>query len=582
MAFDGLVLSAVAKELGVLLLGGRIDKVQQPSDHDLVLSIRKDRTTYKLLLSANKSYPRVHITARFNTPNPAMAPMFCMLLRKHLEGARIVNIMQWSRERILFIDVEGHDELGERAVRRLVIEIMGKHSNLLLLDKVDGVIIDAISHVSSRVNRFREILPGRPYVYPPSQDKMDPFVETKDGFRNKRAAQAQVPLAKFLVENYLGVSPFFGKEAAFRASHDTDECEVFFALIALCKQHREPAVMVDSGKNMSGFYLFPILHTEAVAQITDSVNDCLDTYYSERALADIAHAKAGAYLRQIRTEREKTAVKIAKFEQLLAKKEDAELWRISGELLTAYLHQVKKGQVEVSLPNFYEEETPLCIPLNPALTALENANAYFKRYTKYKKGIGVTEEQLAMAKEELLYLDSVLHELETCSVQDIPFIEEELRLAGYIRKDTAAPKKKAAVDKKERKFSPARYLSSEGIAIMVGKNNQENDAITFKAAKKTDIWLHVKDAPGSHVIVEHPNPPEQTLKEAAMLAVYFSRLRDSSKVPVDVVPVKNLWKPNKARPGFVLFTGQQTMLMQIDQDILQPLLKSRSLTSRNA
>ncbi len=576
MTYDGLVLSAVTNEMSALLTGARIDKIQQPTDHDMVLTLRNERTTYKLLLCANKAYPRAHITTRFATPNPAVAPMFCMLMRKHLEGARIERISQFSRERILFIDVEGRDELGEPAMRRLVLEIMGKHSNLLLLNTVDGIIIDAISHVTSRVNRFREILPGRPYVYPPVQDKSDPFLETQEGFLEKRALQKATPIEKFLVQNYLGVSPFFGKEVAYRL-HGLEEWTVFSQLLMKCQQSQTPTVMVDRNGEMSAFYLFDVLHTKLEAQIMPSVNDCIDLYYTARALRDIAHAKAGAYLRLIRTERDKVALKIDKFEQLLASSKDAEQWRISGELLTAYLHVAQKGQTEVSLPNFYDEETPLGIALNPALTPLENANAYFKRYAKYKKGIGITQEQLALAKEELVYLDSVLHELETSHVEDLPAIEGELRLAGYLRKQMDVPKKKIVT---EKKFTPTRYVSSDEISIMVGKNNQENDMISLKVARKTDTWLHVKDAPGSHVVIEHPNPPESTLLEAGMLAAYFSRQRDSSKIAVDYVPIKNLWKPNKARPGFILFTGQQTMLITIAKDKINTLLKTRTSTSR--
>ncbi len=576
MAYDGLVLSAATNEMSALLTGARIDKIQQPTDHDIVLTVRNGRTTYKLLLCANKSYPRAHITTRFATQNPAIAPMFCMLMRKHLEGARIERISQFRRERILFIDVEGRDELGEPALRRLVLEIMGKHSNLLLLNAADGIIIDAISHVTSRVNRFREILPGRPYVYPPVQDKSDPFLETREGFLEKRALQKATSIEKFLVQHYLGISPFFGKEVACRLQAN-EEWTVFSQLLTWCQQSQHPAVMVDQRGEMSAFYLFETLHTGLKAQIRPSVNDCIDLYYTARALRDIAHAKAGAYLRLIRTERDKAALKIDKFEQLLAASKDAEQWRISGELLTAYLYVAQKGQTEVWLPNFYNEETPLCIALNPALTPLENANAYFKRYAKYKKGIGITQEQLALAKEELVYLDSVLHELETCHVEDLPAIEAELRLVGYLRKQVVVSKKKIVM---EKKFTPTRYVSSDDISIMVGKNNQENDMISLKVARKTDIWLHVKDAPGSHVIIEHPNPPESTLLEAGMLAAYFSRQRDSSKIAVDYVPIKNLWKPNKARPGFILFTGQQTMQVTIVEAKLDTLLQTRTSTSR--
>lgn len=583
MAFDGLVLSRVAREMADQLVGGRIDKVQQPTADDVVFVIRAQRTNYRLLLSANKSYPRVHLTTRFIAPMPSQAPMFCMLLRKHLESGTIVAITQWKRERILFIDVQVWDELGERVTRRIVVEIMGKHSNVILLDRPDGMIIDAATHISRAVSRHREVLPGKPYVFPPAQDKYDPLHETAKGFTARRLAAPDPTIAQFVVNTYYGISPFLGKEVAFQLrGRDrvdvADEWRAFADLLQQASTAENPGIVRDAAGSYQAFYLFHPAHVEGTFIRFASVNDCVDAFFAERALSDIARSRAGSYYRLIRTEREKAVGKIEKFRALLDAADDAEAWRVAGELLTAYVHQVEKGATEVVLPNFYDDERPQRIELDPAKSPLENANAYFRRYARYKKGIAVTQEQLQAAQEDALYLDSVLHSLETARAEELSLIEDELRETGYLKATRTISAKKKGTKKSPNapsRVAPAVYQASDGTPVWIGRNNKENDVMTTKLAKKTDTWLHVKDAPGSHVIIPVSDPSDATLQEAAMLAAHFSRQRDSSKVEVDVVPVKQIWKPNGARPGFVLFEGQRTLTVTLHRDTIEALLASR-------
>lgn len=581
MSLDGLVLSAITKELQDVLTAGRIDKIQQPTEQDLILTIRSERTNYRLLLCANKSYPRVHIVSSLQLPNPAQAPMLCMLMRKHIEGGRIRSITQFGRERILFIDVDAYNELGDKVVRRIVVELMGRHSNILLLDQPDGIILEATTHTSHAVNRHREVLPGRAYVYPPVQDKVDPFQESKDNFLSARLQSPLVPLKRYLIAHYFGVGPFFADEFVSRVEHTDSEqtheimanaeWEVFATLIAKAQAAKDPTILRDEWGTASDFYIFPPTHVVGTQQSYESVNQCVEDFYQERALADIARSKTGAYIRLVRTEWMRVLQKIEKFETLLASQEDAEMWRVTGELLTAYIHQLKKGDRTISLPNFYDDERLLAIELDPAKTPLENANAYYKRYSKYKKGRDITKTQLDLARTEATYLESVLHELESCQIEDVKNIELELQEVGLLKRSA---KQKKQPSSKMTSIKHATFYATDGTPIFVGRNNRENDQLTLKIAKKTDTWLHAKDIPGSHVIISSPSPTEETIYEGAMLAGYFSKHRDAGKVEVDVVLVKNIWQPNQARPGFVLFEGQRTIVARLEPHAIATLLES--------
>ena len=573
MAFDGIVLSAVLDELRNKLLGGRIDKIQQPTNDDLILIIRSQRINYRLLLSSNKAHPRIHLSTHFVLPNPSTAPMMCMLMRKHLEGGRITAVTQFGRERIAAIDIDTYNELGDSVTRRLMIEIMGKHSNIALLTEPDGMIIDATNHTSANINRHREVLPGKRYVYPPDQAKRDPFLEQKQDFISQRT-NTNTPLGRFLVDHYVGISPFFGKEVAHRASINhavtaSEEWEIFAEALWLAKQDQS-AVVFDEHNRPIAFYVFTPQHLSGFVHTYQSISEAIDIYYQELAISDVMRSKSSNYLHLAKNEMDKNRNKINKLATQLASQDEADTWRLQGELITAYLYQLKKGEVEVTLPNFYDNNVPLTISMDPAKTPLENANSYFKRYQKFNKGRHKTEEQLQLASSDLAYWESVVHELESSSIDNLPAIEAELREAGILKKNTPIVNLK----NKKSTIGFATFYASDGTPILVGRNNKENDHLTFKIAKKSDIWLHVKDAPGSHVILRSTVPSEETLYEAALVAAYFSKLKESAKAPVDVVPVKDLWKPNHAKPGFVLFTGQRTLMVPMDEALIQIIMKN--------
>ncbi len=573
MAFDGIVLSAVIGELRLALIGGRIDRIQQPTDDDLVLIVRAGRTNHRLLLSSNKAHPRMHLSTRFALPNPVNAPMFCMLLRKHLEGGRIKTIAQLERERIAYIDIEARNELGDLTTRRLMIEIMGKHSNIALLDQADGVIIDATNHTPASVNRHREVLPGRRYVYPPAQAKVDPYKEDRDGYLQRRTNDRS-PLSRFLVDHYMGVSPFFGKAAEYAVNQrpaltPAQEWEVVTDLLGRARRLQQPTVVFDAQNRPSAFYPFVPEQIHGRTESYATLSEAIDVYYQELAIADIIRSKTGNYLRLAKNEIEKNRHKIDKLAAQLNARDEAEGWRVRGELLTAYLYQLQKGVTEVVLPDFYHENQPLAIALDPAKTPLENANSYFRRYQKYNKGRHKTEEQLDLAKTDLVYWESVVHELEAATMDSLEMIEAELRDSGLLKNTPSL----RSIRHKKPSVGCAIYQTSDGTKVLVGRNNQENDHLTFRVAKKSEFWLHVKDAPGSHVILRSDAPSEATLYEAALLAAHFSRFKNAAKAPVDVVPIKALWKPNHARPGFVLFMGQRTLMVAMDADVIRRLLE---------
>jgi len=583
LAYDGLVMSALAGELDAALRGGRIDKIVQPSHEDVLIHIRNDHLNYRLLLSANKSYPRAYLTTRFRAPAVAVPPLFCLLLRKHLEGGRIGSISQHGRERILFIDVESRDELGAKVTRRLVAELMGKHSNIVLLDQPDGQIIDAIAHVGHAINRHRELLPGRAYVYPPAQNKVDPFKETHKAFAARRGADKDAPLASFAVREYAGVSPFFGRELAARAhelgDHPDAEWIAFAELVQQAKDAPEPVTVTDATGHVSAFYMFNPLHLPGQRALYPSLNDCADAFYADRAVADIARSRVGAWLRTARSQREKALAKAEKMQAVLAAGDDAAAWKVAGDLLCAYSAQVPHGANEVTLPNFYDDERPLKIALDPALSALENAQRYYKRFSKYNRGLQMTQTQLEAALQDAQYLDSVIHELETCRLEELPTVEAELREAGVIRPLRQAggrpgrPRKPVVAPER---LPLSCFIATDGTPILVGRNNKENDWLTFRFARKTDIWLHAKGVPGSHVLLQGPEHAPETVEEAALLAAHFSRLRDGTKAEVDVVPVRNIWRPAGAKPGFALFSGQRTLAVGLAADRVERLLATRT------
>ncbi len=566
MSFDGIVTRSVVNELHSALHTGRIVKVYQPQDTDLLLHVRAGRTTHKWLISANAQFSRTHLTTE-SLENPKEPPMFCMVLRKHLEGAFIEKIEQQGFERTIHVSIKGKNDIGDTVQKTLIIELMGKHSNIILVDHKD-MILDAIKRLSPAVNRHRTILPGRPYVLPPEQGKANPLEIDRDGLLRRLDFNAG-KLDRQLLAAVEGFSPLLTKEIVFRAglSHKETLLDAFFALQdQIKKQEFEPNIVQVPGQR-EAFHVIALTHLDGKVERYDSVSEMLASYYSLKAESDAVKQKAGDLGRVVSTEYKKNESKLIKLYATLKESEEAATYQLNGELLTAHMHMVKKGDASVTVVNYYDpEQQSIEIALDLNRTPSENAQRYFKKYNKLKSAKKAVEEQIEQTKEEMIYLDHVSQQIESASLRDIEEIREELEEGGYVRK-----RKRRAKTTKPTKPVIESYTATDGTTILVGKNNRQNDYLTMRLADSEDVWLHTKDIPGSHVVIRSNSPSEETIKEAAGLAAYFSKSRLSSGVPVDFTEVKHVRKPNGAKPGFVIYDHQNTIYVTPDERLVQKL-----------
>lgn len=564
MAFDGVFTYAMTRELQQALEGGRITKIHQPFAHELVLQIRSHGRNYKLLLSAHPSYARVHLTNE-TYDNPAEPPMFCMLLRKHLEGSIIEAIRQVDFDRIIIIETKGRNEIGDVHTKQLIIEIMGRHSNIILIDKDTNMIIDSIKHLSPAVNRYRTVLPGHEYIAPPSHGKINPLEATEETVVKKIDFHAG-KLAEQLVATFSGISPLLAKEIVFRAglANRATLPKSFIAVMDEVRSHRFAPAMYTNGEK-EWFYVLPLAHLQAEAKPFDTLSKLLDRFYFGKAERDRVKQQAHDLERFIANEKAKNEKKLIKLKQTLEEAKQAEQYRLYGELLTANLYAIKRGMKEIEVINYYDENgATVTIPLDPQKSPSENAQSYFQKYQKAKNSLNIVQEQIKRTNEEIDYLDTLLQQLETAAPKDVEEIREELIEQGYLRARATKQTKK----QKQRKIELDRYVASDGTEILVGKNNKQNDYLTTKLAHKDEIWLHTKDIPGSHVVIRSKNPSEQTIAEAANLAAYFSKARQSSSVPVDYTRIRYVKKPSGAKPGFVIYENQQTIYVTPDEDLV--------------
>ncbi|WP_088816255.1 MULTISPECIES: NFACT RNA binding domain-containing protein [Listeria] len=567
MAFDAMFLKAMTEEIKEGAESGRIMKIHQPFPHELLLYIRKNRENKRLLISAHPSYARVQWTTDVpeNPPNP---PMFCMLLRKHLEGAIIEEVRQEPNERILVLGFRGKDDIGENRFLDLYIEIMGRHSNLTLVDRQKGTIIDCIKHISPAQNSYRTLLPGAEYILPPKANKIDPF--TISAADLETFISPEEDSAKALVKHFAGFSPLLALEIVHRAgdaSPNSLQSAFFSVLQEIPTFLGQKAVPHTFVRNEKEDYYFMPLALEAHAKRFDSLSELLDAFYSGKARRDRVHQMGHDLERLLANERARNVLKIEKLENTLVETEKADEFRIQGELLTASLYKMEKGMANVTVQNFYDEALPdVTIPLDTRLTPSQNAQRYFTRYQKLRNAVAYVEEQIALTQEEIAYLDNVLAQLETAGPSDVEEIRQELAEQGYLRyKKPKNSRQKNAAPKLEK------YTSTSGLPILVGKNNKQNEYLTNKLAKNNELWFHVKDLPGSHVVIQDPNPDETAIEEAAMIAAYFSKARLSSTVPVDATLVKHVKKPNGAKPGYVIYDNQTTYFVTPDEEKVQAL-----------
>lgn len=582
MALDGIVISNIVSELSNALIGGRIDKIYQPEKDELLLSVRSQKDAYKLFLTANSNYPRIHFTTRVKNSSQT-PPMFCMLLRKHLSSGRIISITQPHYDRIVEIEIEATNELGDRENKKLIIEMMGRHSNIILT-KADDTIIDSIKHVSSAQSSMREVLPGRTYFYPNNQVKLNPSELTLESFL-VHMKQQPLPLFKALYTVYAGISPLLSHALCDEAGLESNSLievlseenliELFNVLKKLMdKVHARaysPTLFVDEKDHPLEFYSFPLPTAFTHTKTYNTLSELLEFYYYDQSSRSVVSQKTVDIKKMISTFIERGVRKKAIQEKAIEESQDAEIYKIYGELLTAYSFAVPEGADHFTTQNYYSENyEDISIPLNPKLNAIDNAQKYFKHYSKAKRTLLAAHEQLQTIEEDLIYLHSVLVSLDFLQTQeDIDGLRRELVDMGYLKK------RKQAKGKPQKNAMPyMQFTSTDGQTIYVGKNNYQNDELTMKFAKITDLWLHIKDGPGSHVIVKltpGEMPSDVTLIESAMLAAYYSKGKHSSNVAIDYTFRKNVKKIPNAKPGMVIYTNFKTIYVTPDEKLIKQL-----------
>lgn len=552
MAFDGIVTRAMVRELQDRILLGKIEKVYQPEADELVFHIHTKNGNVKLLASVGSAHARVCFITE-NPVNPPAPLAFCMLLRKHLQGGRITEITQKDSERIIEISLETLNELGFTMSKKLIFEIMGKHSNIVLMDIASGKIIDSIKRVSFDVNRVRQILPGMIYQYPPAQDKI-PFLEI-----SAEQLEALPADGKAILRSVGGIAPAFAEELALRAGVQRSGylSDVLAAIES--PNHADARVYLDESSAPIDFYPVPLseLEENCCVERFGDLSSAMEFYFGKKESSNQGRQKSHDLIRSVNALLDKMYLKKKRLSEDLLKAENSEDLRLYGELLTANIHLIQPGMKSVEVTNYYDGST-LTIPLDVKLSPSKNAQHYFKKYGKSKTAIKEKQIQLDENEAEIKYLESVLSFLEnTDDVVEIESIRAELVETGYVRR------RRQAGGFKEKKYKPApyRYTLSNGMSVLVGRNNKENDILTFKTAGNKDLWLHTKDIPGSHVIVQSGGVEldEEAVWEAAAIAAYHSKARTSENVPVDYVQIKYVKKPAGAKPGMVIFTNNRTV-----------------------
>lgn len=589
MPFDGLVMAAVCRELKEKITGARIEKIYQPLKEELTLLVSKPREKYRLLLSANASNARVHLTEN-NKPNPSTPPLFCMVLRKHLDGGHIHEIFQPGLDRVLHIKINTRDELGRPAVKTLIVEIMGKHSNIILVDK-NNKIIDGIKRYSHSVSRYREVLPGRDYLAPPDQGKIMPVNLDEERFIDLvTSADLDTKLADILLKKFDGFSPCMCREIIHRAglpgSITLNECGQY-ELSMLWQRFSDTCNKLSSNKFNSTMVLdrdgtpkefaaFNLTQFQECEIKHGSMNFILDQFFTKKEHIEKLYSKKQSLLTIVKNEINRLKKKIPKYKKSLQEAARAEDYRLFGELLTANMHKLKKGMKKIELENYYDPELKkISIELNPQLTSSENVQSYFKKYTKAKNTASVVQEQLSQAKSDLQYLEAVENAIRQANTMfDLEETEQELISQQYLKPGKTDDGRK----KKEKQRStpkPLEFKSTDGFTILVGKNNRQNDYVTQRIAQPNDIWMHTKEIPGSHVVIRTGGSkvPDTTLEQAAVLAAYHSKARNSSTVPVDYTYIKYVRKPKGAKPGMVIYENQQTIYITPDEKLIRKLLQ---------
>ena len=589
MALDGITISALCYELNKKLSGGRIDKIHQPERDELIVSVRTFGGAYKLLICANPSYPRIHIT-NSQKENPQKPPMFCMLLRKHLSSGKILSVCQDGFERIIKIAIESYDEMGFLSQKTLIIEIMGKHSNIILTDK-DGKILDSIIHVDISVSSVRQVLPGLMYETAPSQNKKNPLCASFEDVLCS-LSNSETEIWKQLLDSYTGISPLLAREAVHRAlgrcdylgieasKEDFEKVAKEFCEIISCAKEKDfnPCVIIDNdSQKLLDFCSVHISQYQNLAKIEHygSVSDALEDFYTKKAASESIRQRSGDLLKFLQTALERCYKKLQIQDQTLKKAAKREKYKMYGDLLTANIYRINQGIKEITLENFYSENMEeIKIPLKEELTPSQNAQRYYVKYNKEKTAETETLKQKKLNEEEIDYLESVQEAVIRCETNsEILQIRNELIEEGYLKN------KGRLLKKKKETITPMHFVSDDGYDIYVGKNNRQNDYVTLKLSRSTDIWFHTKEIHGCHAIVKTSDAmevPDRTYMQAARLAAFYSKGRGSENVPVDYTEVKNVKKPSGAKPGMVIYVSYNTLYVTPSEEEKEKLLANKN------
>ncbi|MBQ7123076.1 MAG: NFACT family protein [Oscillospiraceae bacterium] len=568
MALDGIMLSMLKNEISEKLIGARVDKIHQPSKEELIMSLRWNGGNGKLLISASASSPRIHFTESF-VDNPKNPPMFCMLMRKHLCGAKLIEIEQFGLERLLHLSFATYNELGDPIVVKLAVEIMGRHSNIMLIGP-DGRIIDAIKRVTADMSSVRQVMPGMTYVFPPAQNKLNTLdidgMELVSRLKNGR----DIPLSKALMENLDGVSPIVCREISdiVTGGFDTRAGELsndeYGKLVSAIEKITDtvknnkaaPYIVIEENGHPLDFTFIPVNQYGGAMEVKkcESFSMMLDRFYSERSGADRMKQRSNDLFKLVTNLADRISRKLDVQRQELARSTEREILKIKGELIHANLWNLEKGMTSVVLENYYENCKPVEVKLDPRLTPTQNAQHYFSEYRKADTAEKMLKKFIEKGEAELSYIESVSDLLSRARTDDeVIAIREELVAEGYLKNHRKNGQKPV-------KLAPKEYISSDGFRILCGRNNIQNDKLTFKDSRKYDIWLHTQKIHGSHtvIITEGKEVPETTIQQAAVVAAYNSKGRDSSLVPVDYTEIKNVKKPSGAAPGKAIYEHYKT------------------------
>ena len=577
MALDGITIAAVVAELNDTICGGRIAKIAQPENDELLLTIKAPQGQRRLYISASASLPLIYLTED-NKPSPMNAPNFCMLLRKHIGNGRILSISQPTLERIIQIDIEHLDEMGDLCQKRLIIEIMGKHSNIIFCDS-NGRIIDSIKHVSAQMSSVREVLPGRDYFIPDTMSKLNPLSVSEAAFKDALKAKP-TPLGKALYTSFTGISPVVAEEICYLSGIDSSvpPCDLsedtwihlykqFTYYIEKVKEKEFQPTIYYHGNAPKEFNALFLSHfAEYTAKTYESVSQVLSTYYAVKNTQTRIRQKSTDLRHVVQTSLERNRKKYDLQARQITDTKDRDKYKVYGELINTYGYNLAPGSKELTCLNYYTNEE-ITIPLDPTKTPQENSQKYFARYSKQKRTFEALTELIQETKEDIEYLESISNALDIAlSEADLAQIKEELIQSGYVRRKFT--KKKVKLTNK-----PLHYISSDGYHMYVGKNNLQNDELTFSFANGNDWWFHAKQTPGSHVIVRTNGDelPDTTFEEAGRLAAYYSKKQGSDKVEIDYVEKKHVKKPNGAKPGFVVYYTNYSLVIDSDISNITPV-----------